>query len=71
MGFLAPDPPKIEKPKSKPETEPTKTDAQAEKKAAEERLRQRRAAGRSSTVKTGGQGVTSAAPVRKKTLLGG
>tara|TARA_R110001599_G_scaffold171353_1_gene362428 strand:+ start:442208 stop:442417 length:210 start_codon:yes stop_codon:yes gene_type:complete len=35
-----------------------------------ERLRRQRAAGQSSTILTGSEGVTTDAPVTKKTLLG-
>ena len=53
-----------------PPLPPTRDDAAVRQAALEERQRRRLAAGRTSTVQTGGQGVTEDAPVRKKELLG-
>ncbi len=45
-------------------------DAEVQRVAAEERRRRRAQSGRSSTIKTSGQGVTEQAPVGHKRLLG-
>ena len=53
-----------------PPPPPTRDDAAVRQAAFDERQRRRLAAGRASTIKTGPQGVTADASVRKKTLLG-
>ncbi|MEZ5665902.1 MAG: hypothetical protein R3F55_00375 [Alphaproteobacteria bacterium] len=49
---------------------PTRDDAAVRQAAYEERQRRRLAAGRASTIRTGAEGVTAPAPVKKKALLG-
>lgn len=53
-----------------PPPAPTKADAGVQAAREDEKRRQRAAAGASGTILTGGQGVTDAATVQKKTLLG-
>jgi hypothetical protein len=49
---------------------PDKSDPEVQREEQEARLRAARAKGHSSTVLTGGEGDTSAAPTEQKTLLG-
>ncbi len=67
MSFLAgpktPDP--VEVPVA-----PTKSDAEVQSEALAKRKRQRAALGSSSTVLTGGTGVTNPSALASKTLLG-
>ena len=53
-----------------PPPPPTRDDAAVRRAALEERQRRSLAAGRASTIRTGGEGVTEPAPVRKTELLG-
>lgn len=53
-----------------PPLPPTRDDAAVRQAALEERRRRSLAAGRASTIRTGGQGVSGPAPVKTKELLG-
>ena len=67
MSFLKPEAPAVQ-PLTPP---PTESDADVQRKKAEEIRRLRMARGRSSTILTGGMGVLGGAPTERKTLLGG